>query len=792
MKSEEQPPVADDLARLPPEAASPITVRDVLKAVFMPPQEEEPSSLLTAVSVPHLWPAQPATPSSYAELDVAALTEPTQISYEQPPVEPVINPSTTRLVAMGTGTVLVLLLSYFGQSVLAGQSSATAGVILYGLAGLVWLALLLFEFALPDGGLLRRGVRITGGATARSLPMVEGRALNVRLLMAGGALALSVATYGLAARNTFSLPCVITWVLSVVSWLLVAAERTPAQLLSDWRAWWRSFPPKLEIKPVALIALLVILGAAVFFRFYRLDAIPNEMTSDHVEKLLDANDIANNGIYHIFFSRNGGREAVQFYLVALASKILGTGISFLTLKLVSALEALLFVPLMILFGREMVDRETGYFSAALVAVSWWHTMLGRLALRIVLTPLVFAMVLITLARGIRTGSRRAWIWAGVWMGVGMYAYQALRITPLVAVAAFVAAVAGPLASAAMAQLRKKADVPYRRLVAANVLGRQSLNLALAGLVAFAIFVPMLRVWHDYPADVWNRVVNRTTSSEVAIQGSPVLILADNYWKALGMFNRRGDVSWFSAVPGEPMLDLIAGGLFVLGLMAWLVRLRIRRDPADVFVLVAGLIMLLPSALAIAFPIENPSATRASGTIPIVFLLAAWPLALIRQRWSAVLGQGWGNALAGGLIALLIGSSAFNNYHTYFVEYAESYRRSALNPGEVADAVREIIGADAPLDGVWLQGWPYWHDYRAIGIEAGDITFDHAIFDVTALIDYLNNSPERFVVRPLIFIVNPQDAEALAVLRERFPEGEAQRRVSATEGRDFILYVVPPD
>jgi hypothetical protein len=758
----------------------------------MPPQEEELPSLLATVPALPLWPTRSVGPSPYTEPDITALAEPTQVSYEQPAIEPVANPSATHVVVVGAGVVLVLLLSYLAQSALVSQQNAVAGIILYGLAGLAWLGLLMFEIVPPDGGLLRRGVRVTGGAAARPLPIVEGTALNIRLLIAGGALALSVATYALANRNTFSLSCVVTWVLSILGWLIVAAERTPAQLLSDWRAWLRSSRPKLEIRPAALMALLMVVGAAVFFRFYRLDAIPNEMTSDHVEKLLDANDIANNGIYHIFFPRNGGREAIQFYLVALASKLFGTGMSFLTLKLVSALEALLLIPLMILWGREMVDRETGYFAAALLAVSWWHTMLGRLALRIVLTPLVFVLILINLVRGIRTGSRRPWVWAGVWMGVGMYAYQALRITPLVAVVAFIMAVLGPLMSMVIAQLGKTADMPYRRLIAANVLGRQSLNFALAGLVALAIFVPMLRVWHDYPADLWNRVVNRTTDNEVAIQGTPALIFADNYWKALGMFNWRGDVSWFSAVPGEPMLDLTAGGLFVLGLIAWLVRLRIRRDPADAFILAAGLIMLLPSALAIAFPIENPSATRASGTIPIVFLLVAWPLALIRQRWCAVLGRGWGNVLAGGLIALLIGSSAFNNYHTYFVGYAESYRRSALNPSEVADAVREIIGADAPLDGVWLQGWPYWHDYRAIGIEAGDIAFDHAIFDVAALIDYLNNYPERFVVRPLIFIVNPQDAEALAVLRERFPHGEAQHHTSATEGREFILYVVPSE
>jgi hypothetical protein len=177
-------------------------------------------------------------------------------------------------------------------------------------------------------------------------------------------------------------------------------------------------------------------------------------------------------------------------------------------------------------------------------------------------------------------------------------------------------------------------------------------------------------------------------------------------------------------------------------------------------------------------------------LPLVFILAAWPLSLIRQRWTAVLGQRVGLALAALLVAALVAAAAFANYDVYFVRYAESYRRSALNPSEVAAAVRTEIGPNGSMEGVWLQGWPFWHDYRAIGIEAGDITWDNAILDVPTLQSYLTSYPAAFAVRPLVFIVHPSDQEALSVLASAFPDGFARRYVSATEGRDFYLYVVP--
>jgi len=770
--------------------SEPITILDVVKAVFLPPQEAQ------TIALPDLSLAR-AFASARSDQTVApdslALNAPTVVVYETGPIYPVRNVSTRRLMIMGLGTVGAILAGYFAQSAITNQQNTTMGLLLYSAGFLIWLGLLAFEFAPPDGGLLRRGPSVLAITPAQLVMSIKENNALSRGALAMPSLAFSVATYVLTANNTLSPLAFAAWLLSVIGWMLVAAERRPEQIVLDAIDWFRQLRlsrPKLSThRWIALASLVAIIAVAVFYRFYQIESIPGEMTSDHVEKLLDAYDVTR-GDFSVFFPRNGGREAIQMYLVALASGIDGIGISHLALKLVTATEALLLVPLIILLGRELVDWETGFFAAALLAISWWDTSLGRLGLRIVLTPLVFTLVLICLIRAVRTGSRKSWLWAGVWMGVGVYSYQAMRVAPLVAVTAWLIAVGGPLAIAAFSIWRKTVDAPLKQAIAAHVFARQTLNLVCAALIAVAMFVPMLRFWHDDPASLWNRVVNRTTSNEVAIQGSPSQILADNYVKALGMFNIKGDAAWIAGPPQEPVLDIITGGLFVLGVGAWLIRLRVRRDAVDSFIIVAGLIMLLPSALAIAFPIENPSVTRASGVLPIVFVIAAWPLSLIRQRWTAVIGQRAGVMLSAALIAVLFAASARFNYTIYFEKFDASYRLSALNPGEVATAVRQVIGPKAPLDGVWLVGWPFWHDYRAIGIDLGDVTFHGAILDNNALKAELDTMPEKFVTRPLVFIFFDEDTKSRELLEQRFPDGTARRYIGASVKHNFYLFVVP--
>ena len=774
----------------------PISVRDVLWAIFLPPRDESfgdriGSSPRPNLKLPFTDLGGEALPYSMpADLDQAAV-----IHYEDALIEPIEQATPARLATIGIGVVVAILISYLASSAMSAGKGGFGSALLVLMAAVVWLGLLMFEIAPPDGGLLRRGPTVIGGGAARPLLVLPEVQLSIRAIMSGLAFLLSISTYIFTGNNTFSALGFFSWVLSIVLWMITLSERSPEVLIADAQDWFADVPTRTHnwtrLNLIPLVAFVAIIGVSIFFRVYRLDSVPKDMTSDHVEKVLDAYDVSL-GNFHVFFPHNGGREALQFYFIPLVAVIFRTGFTFISLKIASVLEGLALIPLMIWLGREVIDSETGFFGAALLSISWWHTMLSRLALRIVLTPLVFTPILITLIRGIRTGARKWWLWAGFWMGVGMYAYQSLRITPLVAIIAFVIAVAGPIIRAVVARVRKQMDAPTLQVVATNTITRQSLNLLCSGIVVIAVFMPMLRFWHDDPGDLWNRVVNRMTSSEVPIQGSPTEVLFENYIKALGMFNVKGDTSWFSAVPNAPMFDAITGAMFILGIIAWLVRLRVRRDPVDIFLISAGLVMLLPSALAIAFPIENPSTTRASAVIPIVFLVAAWPLALIHQRWGAVLGIRTGSLLAGVLTLLLLAGAALSNYHRYFVEYDDSYRHGAMNPGEVARAVRDVIGPNGSMKGVWLQGWPFWHDYRAIGIEAGDITFQNAIIDVPTLETYLTNLSDKFDVRPLIFIVNPEDVEALSILKQHFPTGKPHSYHSQTEGRDFILFIVPAD
>lgn len=767
-----------------------ITLRDVLNAIFYPPEEAQeirlPNMSLSAIR-------QRIQPTDEPDAPDLASTQPAVIDYALADVQPVGAVNLRRALIVGLGTVANVLIATFAQAALRGSEAGSGALLLACLTWIVWISLLLFQYAIPDEGLLRRGPLVIGSA---GWPLSDWAAdlngLFLRVVLGVAGLGLCLLTYFLTADNLFRPAGVAAWLLSIAMWMTALSERDPFTLLIDWRSALPRLPAQLRsaLKPrfLPIVAFLLIMGTAVFFRVYRLDAIPYQMTSDHVEKLLDSYDVSQ-GIYHVFFTRNGGREAIQFYLVPLAANLFGTGISFLTLKLVSVLEGLALIPLMILLGREVVDRETGFWAAALVAVSWWHIALSRLSLRIVLTPFLITLVLVSLIRGIRTGQRRSWLWAGFWMGLGVYGYQAMRIVPVVALAAALVAVVGPAIRAAVCSWQQRPDAPRRWDLANNVASRQAVNLLLAGVVALAFFVPMLRVWHDYPDQLWARVINRTTDNEVNIQGSATQVLADNFADALRMFNVRGDVAWISAVPGEPMFSTVGGALFLLGLAAWAVRLALRRDPVDAFLVLAGLIMLLPSALAIAFPIENPSTTRASGSLPIVFLLAAWPLSLIRQKWTEVMGRLPGLLFSGLLIGALLAGAALYNFDAYFTRYDQSYRQSALNPGPVADAIRDVIGPDAPLDGVWLVGWPFWHDYRAIGIEAGDITFHNAVVDTSVLRDYLLNFPDPFAARPLVFIVHPDDEATVDLLFEWFPSGDLQFHRDPVAGKDFYLFVV---
>ena len=103
------------------------------------------------------------------------------------------------------------------------------------------------------------------------------------------------------------------------------------------------------------LLLLVSTLVVIFFRTYALDKIPNEMFSDHAEKLQDVAEVLD-GRYSIFFPRNTGREAFQMYLTALIAVVFGTGLSFASLKIGTVLAGVVTLPYIYLLGREIGNK----------------------------------------------------------------------------------------------------------------------------------------------------------------------------------------------------------------------------------------------------------------------------------------------------------------------------------------------------------------------------------------------------------------------------------------------------
>ena len=630
-----------------------------------------------------------------------------------------------------------------------------------------------------------------------------------RIALTGLGMLLSLAAYIFNSNNTFTAFGVFVWVSSIVVWLAVL---TPADF--DAVAWVeakRGIIQRLLRREIRFrfswtaLALLAIMLVAAYFRFARLGEVPPEMTSDHVEKLLDAQRVLD-GTYQVFFPNNGGREGLQMYLVALFGQVSGLGMQFLTLKWVSVLEGLLTIPVLWWMGREVIGEEqrelgnvVGLLLAALVAVSYWHVALSRLALRIVLTPLIMALVMGYLARAMRYNRRGDFLKAGVALGVGMYCYQAVRMIPVVIM----------LGVGLVVLFRARTWVDRRRYL---------VNFAALVLISLVIFVPLGRFMIDFPDLFWMRTSGRLFGDDIITETDPITgvvterdaslgerleafgenlpVLGSNIRNALLMYNWKGDVAWINGAPNEPEMDIITGSLLILGLAVWLVRMFRRRDVVDWLILPAVFIMLLPSALSIAFPVENPSATRTSGTLPLVYLVAAYGLAMLLYQFEKAFRGRAVRVVSVGLAVVLVWGAFGYNSRLYFGRYLERYRVASLPYSTAGRVLRGFAESNGSYGNAFMVAYPYWMDHRAIGIEAGRIDWPNgllSIYDLPQQIrDNMANPEYAFDPdRAVLFFYNQSDQESPVVLQQWFPQGNSILQSTGDELKDFYTFIAPP-
>ncbi len=508
-----------------------------------------------------------------------------------------------------------------------------------------------------------------------------------------------------------------------------------------------------------LLALLGVMALGAFFYFYRLDAVPAEMTSDHAEKILDTYDILH-GKFSVFFERNTGREPLQFYANALVVWLGIAPLDMLALKVVGATAGVLTLPAVFLLARETFDDQVGLLAACLFAVSIFPLAIARVGLRYPLAPLFVAWTLFFLLRALRRQTRNDFLLAGVLLGVGLNGYSPFRVVVVLTLAWLV-----------IWRL-------YDFNVTANGTRRFALNAALLFGAALLVCAPLLGYISTHPDMFVYRMATRLTSLEVPVQGNPLLIFWDNTLRAFGMFNVRGDVVWVNSLPNAPAVDFVLGACLFAGALYALYRLLRFREYPFALIFAAVFILLLPSTLAFAFPEENPSVVRAGGVAPFVMILAALPLAWARQLFARA-GSG---TLGAFLVGIVLVGVTWTNFNLYFTRYDDEYRRAAWNSTEIAAALRAFAVKENDWTHLYVVSAPHWVDYRAVGIHLGNFDFkNHLVENETQFAEQARDPA------PKMYVLKNQDVDSLARLKKLYPAGIAARIASKTPGRDFVAF-----
>ncbi len=195
--------------------------------------------------------------------------------------------------------------------------------------------------------------------------------------------------------------------------------------------------------------------------------------------------------------------------------------------------------------------------------------------------------------------------------------------------------------------------------------------------------------------------------------------------------------------------------------------------------------MMPSILSLAFPEENPNLYRTGGALVPVFLLVGIASDALLTGLKSGLGNRRGVIAAWGLGILLLVFSSVQNYDWVFNKFRQQYQLSAWNTSELGQVIRSFDQSIGTIDNVWVVAYPHWVDTRLVGFAAGYPGRDFALW------------PEQLVETtresgPKLFLVKPEDEEALRILKDLYPQGNLQTHQSKVEHKDFLVYVVPPE
>lgn len=377
--------------------------------------------------------------------------------------------------------------------------------------------------------------------------------------------------------------------------------------------------------------------------------MPGGLFPDEAANGLDIN-LMQSGHLQPFYERGNGREALFFYMEWASTAIFGKGQW--QMHVTSALIGVLSVLMVYLVSYRLFLLDAGppstdylddeyrrkksravnvaLLASFLMAVSTWHVVLSRTALRANLTPLLGALTLYFLLRVYQAASQKSKIWFGLLTGLafalGFYTYIAFRIMAPILFMIIV----WPMLAAIMRREFWKTINVYKKAF-------------IGFFAAFLLSVSWIAVYFYHNFDffigrsgqvsIFNQSLYTVNGLQL-VNKPPLLVVLSVFWEVtktavMGFFT-HGDLNWRQNISGFPLLSPLISPFFGVGLAVicvlgvWYFFAPNKRASYWKYFLLTGWFwgMMLPE-LATAEGI--PHGLRSAGAIAPVFIIAAWGL-----------------------------------------------------------------------------------------------------------------------------------------------------------------------
>lgn len=351
-----------------------------------------------------------------------------------------------------------------------------------------------------------------------------------------------------------------------------------------------------------LVIVLILCG--FWLRTAQLAQLPTGLSNDEAVNVVDAFHISRSWNFPLY--EDHGRPE-PLYRILLAVGALFTGTSVWAFRYSTALMGILTIPAAYWAMRQClhdlsptVRQIAGLAAAAALMVAISHMTLSRALYRAILQPPFMLLFVGWLLRGLHNGRRRDFVLSAVFLALALYSYTSALVLPLVML---------PLLVSLLLFRR-----PWRKWLPA---------LVWMGLIFALLVAPVGWRLLNNPSAVVGR------SLEVN-RGTGVNLSAGTLQAFIGQFFSRGDINPQYNVEQAPLLPAGFAVLFVVGLLALLMRLR---QPASALI---GALLIL-CAIPVIAGAEIPHGLRVMGEFAVFPLIIGLGVALILQglRWVAL-------------------------------------------------------------------------------------------------------------------------------------------------------------